>query len=539
MLSQSFFINWGEMMKLLGKIVRWILGVLWILCGVSAAGANCLETGILLGISGLLLLPPVINKIPEFRHKRGILTAGSIAVFFLSFVFIPLPDASEAVVVDDTADEAAQAKSEVKPEPASEPVQSQPAKPEPSAKKSKENAKDAKTAAKSEKKEEASEKFDKKALKEWLEEKLSQNESVTDKERKKWKKVKEEAFLPIWKEIVLEDVESLGNDYDRIVYHMEQAQDIYGALYGFEGNQISGIRQIVDDLSALLDENKQLRSKYSADLEKINANYQVASFYITQRLEQSYSDNILGRLQKEVDSYQPQNASDWVAYDVEYIWEDTPTAGDTFRIIHVDSLNPFPQQGAYEVAYYDTGSTTQISNSRGFVQEVPVYQMIENTTEFENDVSECLYINGLCMDNYHLLRQILSGEVLSEQDVSQLPTAEIDADGGKFFVGKWADANSEWLYMEITCKDGEHYQIEISDRLSSSEFVTWSFTGVYDARIDGLVYSGGKRCDLYQLEETVSYTDGKGTFLHGEGQSILWNDNKEGYGEYASFWQAE
>ena len=66
MLSQLFFINWGEMMKLLGKIVRWIFGVLWILCGVSAAGANCLETGILLGISGLLLLPPV-----SYTHLRA------------------------------------------------------------------------------------------------------------------------------------------------------------------------------------------------------------------------------------------------------------------------------------------------------------------------------------------------------------------------------------------------------------------------------------------------------------------------------------
>lgn len=506
-------------MKILGKIVRWIFGVLWILCGLSLMGIDWILTGILVAVSGVLMLPPIINKIPEFQHKKGILTAVSIAVLYIAFVFAPPSDPSEAVLAEDTA----QAKADAKPEPASEmkkeitsePEKSEPAakkqeetkpepaKSEPSAKKSKENGKEAKPAAKSEKKDEASEKFDKKELKEWLEEKLVQNESVTDKERKKWKKVKEEEFLPIWKEIVLEDIESLGNDYDRIVYHMSQAQEVYGALYGLEGNQISSIKQIVDDLSALLDENKRLRSKYSADLEKMNANYQVASFYITQRLEQSYSDNILGRLQKEVDSYQPQNASDWVAYDVEYIWEDTPTAGDTFRIIHADSLNPFPQQGAYEIAYYDTGSTTQISNSRGFVQEVPVYQMIENTTEFENDVSECLYMNGLCMDNYHLLKQILSGEVLSEQDVTQLPAAETDADGGRFFVGKWADANSEWLYMEITCKDGEHYQIEISDRMSSSEFVTWSFTGVYDARIDGLVYNGGKRRDLYQLEETV------------------------------------
>lgn len=59
--------------------------------------------------------------------------------------------------------------------------------------------------------------------------------------------------------------------------------------------------------------------------------------------------------------------------------------------------------------------------------------------------------------------------------------------GGEYFIGNWSDMNSEWLYMEITCDDGMNYHIEMGGRLSSSEFVSWSFMGVYDADLDGLV----------------------------------------------------
>ena len=111
-----------------------------------------------------------------------------------------------------------------------------------------------------------------------------------------------------------------------------------------------------------------------------------------------------------------------------------------------------------------------------------------------------------------------------------------DMGGGNSFVGKWSDDFSGWLYMEISYIDGIHYQVNISDRMSSSEFINWSFVCVYDADSDTLVYTDGKKWDIYQLEKTLAYDDGSGVFLHGEDGNILWIDEKEYYyGECASF----
>lgn len=112
---------------------------------------------------------------------------------------------------------------------------------------------------------------------------------------------------------------------------------------------------------------------------------------------------------------------------------------------------------------------------------------------------------------------------------------EGEPEGGEYFIGDWSDMNSEWLYMKITCDDGVHYHIEMGDRLSSSEFTSWSFTGVYDADLDGLVYTDGKRWDIYQLEKTLIYTDGSGVFQHGDDGTIWWKDDKENYGAYSTF----
>ncbi|MDE7478991.1 MAG: hypothetical protein K2M91_13790 [Lachnospiraceae bacterium] len=519
-------------MKTIGKIVRWIMGVLFILFGLIFVAISFLSC-VLWVASGLLLLPPIVNRIPEFKHKKGMLIGGSIIMFFMAFVFVPEYEQSETVLVEGTADEMSQPESTALPKETSQ--QESTAQMDEVLQQEKEDQPVSNTTPK----EDAEEKIDEKELAGWIEDKLSQRESVTDKERKKWEKVKEETFLPLWQDTVLKEVESYGDNYDSMIEYMERAETLYEELYGSGENQISSIKQVVKDLSDMLDENKNLKWKYGDDLETINLNCQFAEFYITQRLEQNYSDNILGRLQKEYDSYQTQYTSDWVAYDVEYIW-DTPTAGDTFRIIHADSQNPFTQQGVYEVAYYDTGSTTKISNSGGFVQEVPVYQLIENVTELQADIDEYFTNLGLCADRYNALKQALGAG--ASKSVGQNVPQYLEEEGlgnGDFFVGEWVDANSEWLFMEITNGYDGRYKIEISDRLSSSEFINWSFVGVYDPSIDGLVYSGGERWDIDQLERTLTYNDGSGAFLRGEDELFTWRDDKENYGEFSCFTAAE
>lgn len=132
-----------------------------------------------------------------------------------------------------------------------------------------------------------------------------------------------------------------------------------------------------------------------------------------------------------------------------------------------------------------------------------------------------------------------SEDLLTDTDADETAYSPEGDLGGGFFIGSWVDINNEWLYMEITCEDGVHYDINISERLSSSEFVNWSFTGVPDTDFNQLKYTGGERWDIYQLERTLVYTDGSGVLQRGEEETIGWIDNKENYGAYSVFKRAD
>lgn len=62
------------------KISNWILGVVMCLLGVvlmrGSAGGGTLAL-----IGGLISLPPVKNRIPDFKHKKGVITLVSIVLF--------------------------------------------------------------------------------------------------------------------------------------------------------------------------------------------------------------------------------------------------------------------------------------------------------------------------------------------------------------------------------------------------------------------------------------------------------------------------
>lgn len=379
-------------MKKLGKIIRWIIGVCIILVGLALLSGIGVLTGVSMMLIGLLLLPPITSKIPQFKGRTPALIAGCIVLLFVAFAATPEtdsastpkpPQSSQAQDTPDAPSQDAQA---------TEPTST--------------DTLDAETAEE---------------LRQWLKGAVATSTgtvNATKSELKKWGKIPEQELLPIWQSVVLEQVriaeQSIGNaeapseetTFNNLVSYLNGVAGLYESLYS-NSTEATGIKQLSSKLSQCVSANKELLKKYPFDLLTASPSY--GTFYITQRLENSYSDNILGMLQKEFDSYQTKTTSDWVAYDVEYVL-GTAMPGDTFRVLHADELNPFTQTGAYEVYYVDTGTTTETVDQKGFRNTVAVYQLVPNLDEADADRQEYMSNRDQCLTSIEALKYLLGAE---------------------------------------------------------------------------------------------------------------------------------
>lgn len=351
-------------MKKLGKVIQWFVGIVTILSGVLMLSESVLG-GALWVLGGLLVLPPVTPKIPQFRGRGAVLVIGYLFLFLAGSFIMPTTESGEQPVqtASDEADLPDAPPAEEAPDATAEPA----ADPQD----------DAGEFGKKEAKE----------LKEWILGAVSSTGDITatDKEFKKWGKFEEDDFLPVWESAVLECVkeESKNIDstdsfggmecFDSMTGYLESASALYENIYG-DSEEISEVRELSESLSEQVAENKALQEKYPFDL--CTAAPSRGIFYISHKLETSYSDNILGALEKEIDSYQEEESSDWVANDVKYIGDEA-YGGDERYVIHANNVSPFPRQDAYSIYYTDTGKTVELVDGLGFRNEVPIYQMIE------------------------------------------------------------------------------------------------------------------------------------------------------------------
>lgn len=411
------------MMKKVGNIIRWIIGIFIILIGLIFSLIS-VTIGILWALVGLIILPPISRKIPQFKGRKPVLIVGCIVFIIAGGMAMPESESptqhSQSAQIQNTPNTPPEDTSsqDVSPQDTSTP---EPANTEA-------DTLDAKTVEE---------------IKKWINNSVSVNTgnvSASKSDIKKWSKISEQNFLPVWKNSVLVHLQSL-KQYSSMASYLKGATSLYESLYG-DSTETAAIKQLADNLSESDTANKELLKKYPFDLLSEYPSH--GTFYITQRLETSYSDNILGALQKEFDSYQAKSTSDWVAYDVEYSF-GTALRGDTYRIIHADSLNPFTQSGAYEVYYVDTGATTETVDMQGFRNTVPVYQLIENPDELNVDLEEYQRNWAHCLTYLEELKYALDAEEYAnlQADTEKIPD---DISGAYYFDAGNSDAD---IYIQI------------------------------------------------------------------------------------------
>lgn len=338
------------------KIIRWIAGILIILMGISSLTDSAVATCFLWILAGALLLPPVTSKIPSFKKRKvTLILCCTVLIWAGGFA---APETEDAV----------------------------------------QDGKDmAKESGKTEhRKDESSKKvLSKEDISNWINSELADEESkIAEEDIKKWENTNQGEFYKFWRKAVIKHIKGWENveDYEKTAGDITKACSMYKKICG-SGKEIETLLRDAETVSVLTKDNEKIKAKYNFDILSDRDKCSFNTYYIERQLEMAYSDNLAGKLQEEVDSYQPKEYLDWLVYDVDY-WMDEPVCGDTCQmVLRTNTSEPFESAGAYYLAYIDTGETMTLRDSRGFSQKVPVCRMLGDGNIVENEFSQ--YISNI------------------------------------------------------------------------------------------------------------------------------------------------
>lgn len=174
-----------------------------------------------------------------------------------------------------------------------------------------------------------------------------------------------------------------------------------------------------DDLTATYRAKKELKEKYPYSLEGAAQNYKYADVYITNRFNMGYDDNIIGKIQKEVDSYIASEDSYWSAFNVVSDFFLGQIRGDEKYVVYSQELNPFTESGVHTIAYYTDGTTLTLENAGGFQTEAPVLYLI-NELQIKEDYGKYLEYENKSYEILKELGQLNGVEVPMEETSSDI-----------------------------------------------------------------------------------------------------------------------
>ncbi len=343
-------------MKQFITILRWILGIAIILFGLFALMVAEFLIGAVWVLCGLVILPPITQRVPPFKGRKVILPVSCVVLLLGVFLVTGEQDSaapSQSGAVAETT-------------PQQEVVQPEP--------------------------------IDAETLSTRMQEALN-NRDITSDSVTGWSaSVGEDTFFTVWKKCVAEGLNQQDlSQLPTVASYLRHAKDVYSYAYPeMTSSEMKTISEWTDALCSDVEEMENLQDQTSADLEQAAVSYGTQELYIAQRLDTTTSSEVLDALKDIWDAVAaPEDSSDWVAYNVEYIF-GTAFPGNQIKIIHADSLNPFSEQGAWTISCYDTGETADVQNANGFTQTVPIYQLVENTGEFEKIIYDYRTLSDRC-----------------------------------------------------------------------------------------------------------------------------------------------
>ena len=324
-------------------------------------------------------------------------------------------------------------------------------------------------------------------IEQWITEHVGNHDSVKNSQVKNIKKITDEnGFYRVWRDYLATTISRYDDSYywdGRIKEFVQLYCAVWkDSIYSEEINEIDSYAANMDEAYSKV---MTLRNKYpTGDIDNLKS----GDFYVAQRLSTIYSDNIVGKIQKELNSYQPKETSDWVAYDFE---------NDCY-VIHADYLNPFSRAGTYSFAYVESDETMELQDEKGFVEEVPVLLLISDEEEARKDFTEIEQLLNDYRSNLRLLKKTIKMEESSED--STLPDA-YDVNAEYNDDAEIVDPNSDpWEYMNYWDWNGNYHNEETSLSLSFyTDHELGDACGTIEEVFRGNVFSG----EIYYLGDNL------------------------------------
>lgn len=230
--------------------------------------------------------------------------------------------------------------------------------------------------------------------------------------------------------------EILKNEYIKPAVASQAKSDIttycemYQKAFPESNHEVDDIAKNIQNINDLETKVRNIKGKYKYDLQTGIESIRTYEWYVQNRLETQYEDTVSGAIMKEIDSYQKGNDSEWVAYNVEYVW-GTAIPGDNAVVLHSDELNPFSQSGAYTLDCILSSEKRTLVNSSGFQWEAEVYEIISEPAALTRDYNQILESENqieMFWDKMDSMLELLPGQDLPEETVANTEAGTGDSE---------------------------------------------------------------------------------------------------------------
>lgn len=371
-------------MKKLKTALQYFVGGVMILLALSLAMIHAGIFSVLIMIlAGVILLPPVTRRIPQFRFRKAALIFLSLFLWVFAVTIADIPEvehtetaASSTVTSENDAAQKAEEAASKAAEEAAKKAAEEAAASEKAAKKAAEAAaasakveQEAKAASEKEAAETAAKIEELKTL---IEADYKQND-IPRKDKKAMKKPEEELLYQAWRSVAMDKIRDL-DDQDAVFREYKNLVSFYKKIYP-DSALIHVQSSYVESIDAAESRLKKAKiSRYGCSLEDSVVCHE--TLYVYKQLETYYDDNILGNLRKQLDSLDTSKVTEWLCYDVDYILGDA-YPGDNPYVLVSQNQDTFSRRGAYNMSYVDSGTTTKLVDSNGFRMDAPVYYLVD------------------------------------------------------------------------------------------------------------------------------------------------------------------
>lgn len=381
-------------MQKLKAMVQYLLGGCTILLALMIAGVGGgVLSALLMFLSGFIILPPVIRRIPRFQYRKVVLIILALLFWTVGIVIADIPESEHTESAAVSASSVSTFSSE------SVETEAKQVELKTASKAATEQAeKEVAVASKQVEQDEAAKK--EKTTKYWnlimSNYSKSNYDNIDYDDKKALKKVIDnndlEFFTEVWRKLVKSQFEN-AYDYMRQDDVFNDAVAFYLYFYKDRAPQyISKELEVYKDRVEAIDFYNAFQKTYKGYIET-TTNYPgltLETFRVINVVDVSYNNKILDAFASSSNVY---------------YYATSMNDGSEVALVSDGSIS-FPQAGIYQVYYLNTGKTITAQDTAGFKREIPKYYLF-NYDEFDKNYEKMIAVDYSLADYSSMIGELI------------------------------------------------------------------------------------------------------------------------------------